>query len=659
MMSSSRLVTLVICIFLALSCAYVVLAVDYYVDPVAGSDDNSGLSSDEAFRTITHALVTANATPAVITIWLAPGVYSEDTNGETFPLRLMWTTSLLGAGPETTTICSNTGGQGILFGGNASERTSLARVEGVCLRWPLDPFNGDAGVSLYNYGKVVFRRCTFACDLRVFGCVGVGSQNLIMEDSAFIDGASADLGVNERAEVRRCAFYGGRIGVANEGYNLIEKCKIIGGEIYWGVNEWCRAKGGQTIIRDCLIVNHREPNKRSTSGIVWSLTGPPGDMPSTMSTIQAASVNADSVNLSLVVSNSVISGNGTGILCLSDFNERFYRSHGARISNCRLLRNRYGGIDFDRTRFGRVELAVSNCFLMENSESTNIYGAIHAENVGSLTVESCTVVNNSVAGIRAWSTTQSAIADSVLYGNPYEIVQEGGSMSVRYCCVEGGYPGVRNFGADPIFASGPLGDYYLSSVEAGQHTDSLCIDAGSTSASIAGVANLTTQTNGAFDAGIVDIGYHYAATPPTIEASIASAGASPLNATPSYPASDGGAIIAGADEAPVLGPGDTLRAQVEVANEGWPIWVDFYAAFVAADGTVFYITPDGLTTDFTPYAIDVLLDDGLHFGPASVFEFTLNEHVIPGDYIFAAAFSRAREPFRPIGSIATARFRIM
>ncbi|RLC43553.1 MAG: hypothetical protein DRH70_09745, partial [Candidatus Coatesbacteria bacterium] len=109
----------------------------------------------------------------------------------------------------------------------------------------------------------------------------------------------------------------------------------------------------------------------------------------------------------------------------------------------------------------------------------------------------------------------------------------------------------------------------------------------------------------------------------------------------------------------VLGPGDVLRAQVTVANDGWPIWVDLYAAFVAADGTVFYITPDGLTTDFTAYAIDVLLDEGLHFGPASVFEFTLNEHVAPGDYLFAAALSRAREPFRPIGDIATVQFRIM
>jgi len=242
------------------------------------------------------------------------------------------------------------------------------------------------------------------------------------------------------------------------------------------------------------------------------------------------------------------------------------------------------------------------------------------------------------------------IENSLIYGNDGDLLlhdrpQDSSiHFQVNNCCLQEEFEGEGNFVADPMFASGPLGDYYLSSTAAGQHTDSLCIDAGSTSASIAGANWCTTRTDGAFDTGLVDIGYHYAATPPTIEPSVGGAG---------------GAVAAGADEAPVLGPGDVLRAQITVANEGWPIWVDFYAAFVAADGTVFYITPDGLTTDFTPYAIDILLDDGLHFGPASVFEFVLNEHVAPGDYVFAAALSRAREPFRPIGPITFSRFRIM
>jgi len=273
-----------------------------------------------------------------------------------------------------------------------------------------------------------------------------------------------------------------------------------------------------------------------------------------------------------------------------------------------------------------------------------------------LSVKRCTIVGN-----RAWENHAYDLyvigngynvdfQDNVIAGNdgrlfwraPGNSSSTGRYFYVGHCCLQEEFEGEGNFEADPLFVSGPLGDYYLSSVEAGQEADSPCIDAGSTSASIAGVSHLTTRTDGAFDTGVVDIGYHYSATPPTIVCQITT----------------GGTVAAILDEAPVLRPGDTLSAQVTVQNDGWTFWADVFAAFIAADGTVFYITPNGLTSAFTPYAIDVRLDDGLHFGPAPVFEFALNEHVPTGDYIFATALSRAREPFRPIGDIAFASFAV-
>ncbi|MBN1591708.1 MAG: hypothetical protein JW941_00505, partial [Candidatus Coatesbacteria bacterium] len=88
-------------------------------------------------------------------------------------------------------------------------------------------------------------------------------------------------------------------------------------------------------------------------------------------------------------------------------------------------------------------------------------------------------------------------------------------------------------------------------------------------------------------------------------------------------------------------------------------WVDAYAGFITADGTVFCITPTGLTAEFTPYVTDFLLDDGLDFGPAPLFEFLLNEHLPTGTYTFAATLTRAREAFRPIGGIAACQFTIV
>jgi len=728
MMSSSRRVSLVICTLLGILCACVAGAVDYYVNPLAGSDENSGLSAEQAFKTITYTLEVIraeNATPA--TVHLAAGTYSADTNGETFPLRMTSATSLLGEGPELTRlVCRDRDIDCISCDAIADIVVAGLSIDGP----PSAPFGSRGGaISLDNCcGEVSIRDCvmTFSsgiscqvtygredqCTMDVENCYvegGLGCANeatvrfctivgtelwggnteITIEDSSFVD-ATLALWASS-AEVRRCSFYGGSISL-EDGRNLIEKCKLIGGggiliDYYAGV------PSSSTVIRDCLIAENDD------NALRWRVIAPYNRS----GCLAACLSGSDVREYTLDVSNCVLIDNERGVaMCLEGWPSTLC---SGVMQDCRIIGGHHNpGISIGTGVGWGPHVSIVNSLISGNSG-----GGIDCFCGNELDVEGCTILDNgagwydslgryqpSVGGVHTSSTREATVRNCILRNNRTELSQSGSSFSVRYCCVEGGYPGVRNFGADPIFASGPLGDYYLSSVEAGQHTDSLCIDAGSTSASIAGVNYLTTRTDGAFDSGLVDIGYHYAATPPTIEASIAGAGASAMHAklprlidvlggiTPwtmgepalvpgealSAQVTSGGeklchlAAAAGrtkaaqADEAPVLGPGDVLRAQVTVANDAWPIWVDLYAAFVAADGTVFCITPDGLTTDFTAYAIDVLLDEGLHFGPASVFEFTLNEHVAPGDYLFAAALSRAREPFRPIGSVAFARFKV-
>jgi hypothetical protein len=71
---------------------------------------------------------------------------------------------------------------------------------------------------------------------------------------------------------------------------------------------------------------------------------------------------------------------------------------------------------------------------------------------------------------------------------------------------------------DPLFVSGPGGDYYLSQTSAGQAADSPCLNAGSGPAS--GVCfvgaegtycmnDRSSRTDGIDDTGTVDIGCHY------------------------------------------------------------------------------------------------------------------------------------------------------
>ena len=77
---------------------------DLYVSP-NGSDDNTGLSNSEPLQTITHALDLIFADELrPHTIYLAEGVYSPSTNGESFPVNCKSYVSIEGVDEETTIL---------------------------------------------------------------------------------------------------------------------------------------------------------------------------------------------------------------------------------------------------------------------------------------------------------------------------------------------------------------------------------------------------------------------------------------------------------------------------------------------------------------------------------------------------------------------------
>lgn len=67
----------------------------------------------------------------------------------------------------------------------------------------------------------------------------------------------------------------------------------------------------------------------------------------------------------------------------------------------------------------------------------------------------------------------------------------------------------NNINSDPLFASGPSGDYYLSQTASGQASNSPCLDTGDDTAVNLGLDTLTTRTDQATDGGTVDMGFHY------------------------------------------------------------------------------------------------------------------------------------------------------
>ncbi len=181
-------------------------------------------------------------------------------------------------------------------------------------------------------------------------------------------------------------------------------------------------------------------------------------------------------------------------------------------------------------------VAVDNCVFYGNSGTYG--GAVAFYFSDNFTVENCLFYTNTAnagGGIRFSSSTpelinctfaQNIAADgggifiinqsptmrnSLFWGNDsLQIFVHAGGVTVNYCNVQDVvWPGTGNISADPLFTTGPMGNYYLSQIAAGQASNSPCLDAGDPASP---VITGTTRTDCVQDSGIVDIGYHYPLT---------------------------------------------------------------------------------------------------------------------------------------------------
>ena len=200
-------------------------AADFYVDPVDGSDDNSGLSPEESLRTITRALEIVradNATPA--TINLAAGTYSAETNGETFPINMTAATHLLGDGPETTIIlCEETHTDGVLCDGIADVQIEALSIHGP----PPDASGAGRGIWLRNCeGEIFIRECVVALGRGISSNVldqTSPSASLYLEYCLVKDGLIARR--LSMVVIRSSTFIG--YGVGGTSRKIIEDCMFI------------------------------------------------------------------------------------------------------------------------------------------------------------------------------------------------------------------------------------------------------------------------------------------------------------------------------------------------------------------------------------------------------------------------------------------------
>ena len=135
---------------------------------------------------------------------------------------------------------------------------------------------------------------------------------------------------------------------------------------------------------------------------------------------------------------------------------------------------------------------------LQSGSATDFGDAIYCA-AGSALLEYCTVAYHADDGIYRAGSASVTISNSILWANGDDVV---GTVTLGYCNIEDGdSAGVNGcFSADPAFEYG----FYLGA-------GSTSTNAGSESATAAGLAGRTTRIDGTGDAGIADIGYHYAA----------------------------------------------------------------------------------------------------------------------------------------------------
>ncbi len=156
---------------------------------------------------------------------------------------------------------------------------------------------------------------------------------------------------------------------------------------------------------------------------------------------------------------------------------------------------------------------ISNSLFYENS--TYFYGGAIYNWESDPTIGNSTFTDNYAyyygGALANYYYSYPSISDSILYGDyahkDYnEIYDDGDSATtIIYSDIMGGHAGAGNIDVDPLFVNG----FYLSEDDAGQASDSPCIDAGSDTAENLGLSGRTTRTDGVPDSGTVDMGFHY------------------------------------------------------------------------------------------------------------------------------------------------------
>ncbi|MHC4566799.1 MAG: InlB B-repeat-containing protein, partial [Planctomycetota bacterium] len=384
-----------------------------------------------------------------------------------------------------------------------------------------DNASGNGGGGVY---------CVSDCDIGIFDSRFSGNVSVVSEDSTTLGGALFAGGVwdssifawhnggsmtisDSHFSSNRAAFGGAVAWHGDEdsdmsftnstfGSNMAEN----GGAMFW--------TSGSPLISDCSFTGNQAKKQ-------WFL---PDDLISTQPSFFFSS--ADQIP-------DAARGGGGAIFCWSS---------DTAIENCVFSSNSSSGGGGAVFLGGEPSTpSLHNCLIRGNSAVLD-GGGVTSYWLTSPTISNCTIVDNDAddpdnpkhgrgGGLSCSYESQTILINSILWGNTGTngnqisigsddepiYLDRPAALTVSYSDVQGGRspeaiytePGRTlnwlggNIDADPLF-----------DISAFLSSNSPAIDAGSDSAAVLGLDDMTTSTDEAVDTGIVDMGYHYSLSSP-------------------------------------------------------------------------------------------------------------------------------------------------
>lgn len=247
---------------------------------------------------------------------------------------------------------------------------------------------------------------------------------------------------------------------------------------------------------------------------------------------------------------------------------------------------------------------LENCLILDNSVENGTTGGIYCGSPDYTDINHCTITGNEGFGLSTGSS-YTRIHHCILWDE----TGFGSHGEAWYCDMLNLVSGNNNFSEDPLFVSGPDGNYYLSQTDAGQLEQSPCVDAGYREAMECVIGDyhlgqLTTRSDLMVDTGLVDLGYHYPAgsLPPTPTLTATPTPSMEPTATPTPEINRLGVDLELSDDH--LEEGDTFLLQAIVSNPGPEIYGDIPLVIVMEIFDLIFWYPTW-TTDFAMGTVDM------------------------------------------------------